>query len=45
LSGERKPVEGLAGLFRLLDAAAAAAAPEFSGSFSAWLERHPDAAR
>ncbi|MHB8055444.1 MAG: hypothetical protein ACYDH3_09370 [Candidatus Aminicenantales bacterium] len=45
LSGERSPVDGLEGLFRSLDETTAAVAPDFAGSFSAWLRRHPEEAR
>jgi len=45
LSGERHPVDGLADVFRRLDEAMSVAAPSFSGSFSAWLRRHPERSR
>jgi hypothetical protein len=45
LNGDRHPVDGLAGLFRSLDEEAAAVAPDFAGSFSAWLRSHPDESR
>jgi hypothetical protein len=45
LSPEPSPVDGLGEIFRRLDEQAAVADRAFSGSFSAWLARHPDQAR
>ena len=45
LSGERRPMDGLADLFQRLDETAASVAPSFAGSFSSWLKRHPEQAR
>lgn len=45
LSAGRSPVDGLADLFRRLDAAAAEAEPSSAAPFSSWLSRHPESAR
>ena len=45
LSGDRRPVVGLADVFRRLDEAVRTAAGDPAGPFSSWLNRHPDQER
>jgi len=45
LSGERRPTDGLADLFRRLDGAVHGSAADSSEPFSNWLTRHPDLGR